>query len=304
MKKSNLQDKLAAQSSISPSTFEFGDSGNNPEGSYKETSPGVHSPAPSRRSLVLDDVLFQIGEAYRTFKITPVELSMSQLGISPKTGVALARMLRETIERHQGEIFTMRHPVLESIGDDIYEDEMKTGFAPRYHVSPGRQTEVLRKVLELGIQVVAVLPSKNSDHLDGKALKSLASNASKLSEKIRAAASDPHVQERMNFLPGVPQIRKLSTDAQVTAQILNSLAKLKVKVERFASPNPQIRFALYLAGWIDACSGRQRYALLADLLEAAFRASNKNPPKWINRLEIEMNRRRQYGAKWFKSVSR
>jgi hypothetical protein len=85
---------------------------------------------------------------------------------------------------------------------------------------------------------------------------------------------------------------------QNAAEILESVANLKVIKVRRGSPNPQVRFTLYLANWVKRGTGRPHYALLSDLIEAAFQASGKKPPKWIERLEIEMNREIKYRAKW------
>jgi hypothetical protein len=71
------------------------------------------------------------------------------------------------------------------------------------------------------------------------------------------------------------------------------------------SPKPQVRFALYLAGWIEACTGRKHYKHLQTLAVAAFAAADRHrePPKWVDRLEIEMNRKMKKRRRWFKMIS-
>jgi hypothetical protein len=126
----------------------------------------------------------------------------------------------------------------------------------------------------------------------------LASALSRLSEKVRVAACDGRIRAKLELLPGKPELWKLPWAMQNAAEILESVANLKVNKIRRASSNPQVRITLYLANWVKVCTGRPHYALLADLIEAAFQASVKKPPKWINRLEIEMNREIKCRAKW------
>jgi len=86
----------------------------------------------------------------------------------------------------------------------------------------------------------------------------------------------------------------VSAELQWISELLNLVSsETQVVRLRIDSPNPQVRFALYLAGWIDACTGRKHYKQLRALAAAAFIAGDRHrePPKWIDRLEIEMNRK-------------
>jgi hypothetical protein len=64
------------------------------------------------------------------------------------------------------------------------------------------------------------------------------------------------------------------------------------------SPNPQVRFAMYLVRWIVACTGRKHYRNLQTLAAATFVAAGHEPPAWVDRLEIDMNRRRKKRRLW------
>jgi hypothetical protein len=290
------QDNLAAQPSKCPSDLEVSESCLEPECSPNHKSPHANTPAIAK-TLVLDDFLAVIEEARSSLKMPSEELSLGSLGLSQKTSSAVTRLLKDTIELHQGQVFTMVNALLEPVGDDIYGEEIKTVFAPRHQVSPERQWDVLRRVLELGLQIVVALPSKDSAHLDRKAQKSLVSALRKVSEKLRAAVRDDRLRGKLDLLPAKPEFWKVPWALQEAAETLESAANLKVTRIRRGSPNPQIRYTLYLANWVKTCTGRPHYALLADLIEAAFQASGKKPPKWINRLEIEMTRQNKYRAR-------
>jgi hypothetical protein len=139
-----------------------------------------------------------IEEARRSFKIAPAELSLGSLGLSQKTSSAVTRMLNDTIELHQGQVFTTVNPLLDRVGDDIYGEEIKTVFAPRHQVSPERQRDVLRRVLELMLQTIVSLPSKDPARLDKKAQRSLASTLRRLSEKMSTAVRDDGIRASWN----------------------------------------------------------------------------------------------------------
>jgi len=291
------QDNLAAQPSQRPSDLEASEPCLEPECTANHKSPNANTPIKTDKALVLDDFLAVIEDARRWFEIAPAELSLDSLGLSQKTRSAVTRMLNDTIELHQGQVFTTVNPLLDHLGDDIYGEEIETVFAPRRQVSPERQRDVLCRVLELMLQIVVALPSKDSAHLDRKAQKSLVSALRKLSEELHAAVRDDRLRGQLDLLLAEPEFWKVSWALQDAAETLESAANLKMNRFRRGSPNPQIRCTLYLANWVKRCTGRPHYALLADLIEAAFQASGKKPPKWIDRLEIEMTRKNKYCAR-------
>jgi|SRR5579863_4685047 len=125
-----------------------------PECSPTHKSPDANTPIKTATALVLDDFLAVIAEARRSFKIAPAELSLGNLGLSQKISSAVTRLIKDTVELHQGQVFTMVNPLLKPLGDDIYGEEIRTLFAPRHQLSPGRQGDVLRRVLDLGLQVM------------------------------------------------------------------------------------------------------------------------------------------------------
>jgi hypothetical protein len=59
-----------------------------------------------------------------------------------------------------------------------------------------------------------------------------------------------------------------------------------------------------MAGWLEASTGTKQYAPLANLIAAAFAAaSDKEPPKWVDRLAIEMHRKVRRRRSWIRQIS-
>lgn len=84
---------------------------------------------------------------------------------------------------------------------------------------------------------------------------------------------------------------------------LKTIAKRKLHRILPDSPNPQVRFALYMAGWTEKCTGQPRYDLLKTLIQAAFHSAGKTVPKWVERLEIEMQSKKKRRQAWADSIT-
>jgi len=92
------------------------------------------------------------------------------------------------------------------------------------------------------------------------------------------------------------RLLRISKEMRWAADALNAtIANTRVMKSQI-NASPQIRFALYIAGWFKASTGREQYEPLQTLVTAAFVAAGKETPKWAGRLAIEMHlerRRRQ-----------
>jgi hypothetical protein len=60
---------------------------------------------------------------------------------------------------------------------------------------------------------------------------------------------------------------------------------------------------MYFVTWIEFCTGAKHYSELTMLFEAAFCAAKKRTPRWVDRLAIEMNSKRDWRREWIKSIS-
>jgi hypothetical protein len=161
----------------------------------------------------------------------------------------------------------------------------------------------LRRVFEIGLQTLSQLPARDPKvQRSGDKLILLASQFSRLANKV-----DPviHTDKRIRvYLRRVGskkkmRLRGLSAELRRAAEMLKTVSsKARIVKVRINSPNPQVRFALYLAGWIEACTGRKLYKHLQTLAAAALAAADGQHPKWLDRLEIEMTRKMNKRHRW------
>lgn len=158
---------------------------------------------------------------------------------------------------------------------------------------------MLRKTLEVGTQTLVQLPSRYPQpEYSRKELMALASALVKLAANVSSKLSEKELRKRIDFILSEDPIKRtrlghLAEELQWAGESLRSIGKVKLRRLTTSSPNPQVDLALYLVGWLRACTGRPNYTLLKTLVQAAFDSAHKTLPKWVERLEIEMNLRKR-----------
>ena len=162
---------------------------------------------------------------------------------------------------------------------------------------------VLRRVIELGLQILAQLPERDTSPPPLPKLGSLASRLNALAGKLDTVVRNDEVLARMEVLfeqghPNRLRLQTLSDELRRGAEVVDALAKIKLKRVLSDSRNPQIRWAMYFVQWITSSTGRQQYRELATLFQAAFLIVRRRPPAWIDRLGVEMNLKRTRRKKW------
>jgi hypothetical protein len=60
--------------------------------------------------------------------------------------------------------------------------------------------------------------------------------------------------------------------------------------------------AMYVLGWVEVATGSPNYGSFTALIQAAFYAAGKSPPKWTDRLSLEMHHKRQWRKKWAQAI--
>ena len=245
-----------------------------------------------KKSLVLDDFLGKVQQARKSFEMRDAPLDWPALERNRATKRALEDLV-EAGAKHCASIWTNGSDLLDSFGDKLYADSIKQDEFSRRRIAPDFMRPVLRTTFQLGVDTAVRMPPKDPPQpvFD---LKALSSALVKLGEKFSAASRNEDVRERMNSLQnsGV-MMQSLEDLAQAMAAMagnLDAAAAIKFKRVRLGSPNPQVRFAMYLANWVTECAGRPHLPSLSRLFEAGFAARKRPAPLWIGRLEIEMNR--------------
>ena len=260
--------------------------------------------------LVLDDFLAEIRVFRKVFKLPKPNFGLKQIEREAGVTIALNQIIEATKKRHGSEICSKHDRLLEKLGAEIYAEEIRTAVYSGWRLSPSHLDRTLRKVFEGALQTLVQLPDHDPPMRRTKdRLVSLAAQFHKLAEKadpvlrtdgrIGAYFESTGESQRPRLL-GLPRELHWGAEALKTAASHTRTVKLRTD-----SPNPQVRLAMYIAGWLEACTGRKHYERLRGLVEAAFAAADaeRQPPKWIDRLEIEMNRKMKRRRLWGKSTS-
>jgi hypothetical protein len=261
--------------------------------------------------LPLDDFLSAIDDTRAQFKLPKPHFGLEQLERGAGAKKALSEITAATKKKYGTEICSKRHFLLEELGLAIYAGKItNSAFSGYWRISPLHVDRALRRVFEIALQTLSQLPARDSKVARAKdKLVSLASHFSKLATKVDSAIqTEKRIGEYLKGESSGERLRLLGLPAELrrAAETLKQVSsKSRIPKLRINSPKPQVRFALYLAGWIEACTGKKHYKHLQTLAAAAFAVADqdRDPPKWVDRLEIEMTRKMGRRRRWIKTIS-
>jgi len=115
--------------------------------------------------------------------------------------------------------------------------------------------------------------------------------------RVRAYLNQGNETDRDRF-------SRIAEELRWAGATLNTiLSETRVVKSTMDSPNPQVRFALYMVAWLEASTGRKQYENFSTLLEAAFKAARKGIPKWVDRLAIEMHGKLKRRKAWIGGIT-
>jgi len=254
--------------------------------------------------LLLDDFL-NIVQSERHALPAP-NFRLKDVESYPGAALAVERIVQDIVEWRPGEILATPGPLLEELGPDIYGEMVKTAGSPRPRIIDASVKPVLRKALELALQTIVQLPSRDPREYSSKRVLALASALSKLGEKVSDARRETELRARIDCIFGEDHasralLKKVGEEMQLAGKALQTIAKTKARRVKTDIPNPQARWAVWFARCIREWTGRPHYALLATLLDAAFQSAGKPVPKWVGRLEIEQHREMTLRREWARS---
>lgn len=265
-------------------------------------------PQAGEQGLVLDDFLHQVEFARRSFTMLQPSFGLRDVESQPGAKGALAKLVRDTVSTHDGQVCANPSPLLAELGEEVYGESVSTRIYSGRTITPEGIENVLRRVLELGLQTVVQLPPRDAkpEYISKKVL-SLGAALTKFGGKVSRALRERELLERIHLILGEDhanrsRVTQIGEEIQWAGEALQAIAGRKLQRLRLGSPNPQVRFALYLARWIHACTGSQHYALLKALTQAAFHSADKTVPKWVERLEIEMHFQKNHRTKWIRTM--
>ena len=112
----------------------------------------------SQRGLVLDDFLAQVDGTRGRFALGPPKFCLKDLLSYPSAKIAIERLIQDTVNLHDGEMYSQPHPLLGECGKSIFGEPISTAAYSGQRISSPWVVPVLQRVLELGLQTVVQLP--------------------------------------------------------------------------------------------------------------------------------------------------
>jgi hypothetical protein len=253
----------------------------------------VREGQPKRRGLVLDNFLAAVYEARRRFALPAQMFGLKEVLLYPGAEEALETLIREAVALH--EFYVWPDALLDGLGEGIYGEEERTSAYHGSRVNASHVEAVLRRVFEVMLQVIVLVPPRDPRPFPPKKVKRLAAKLSGLVREVHAALRDDEVQGRIKHLGLKPEEEPkpwlLESEMRKAATVLDSGANLRRRNTK--SPNPQVRHDVYLVRLVEFCTERPHYDSLQTLIAGAFHAAGKKPPKWVGRLAIEEKRDRE-----------
>jgi hypothetical protein len=254
-----------------------------------------------RRGLVLDDFLGYMDQTRKDYHLGNSKLGLKEIEERPDAKEALEKIVSSVSKQNGSEIYSHRHSLLSGIGRGVYSKKVGSNNCPRWRIRPKYVRSVVRALLERALQTLVHLPTKDAKQRDStEQLRTLASHFLKLADEARLTLANSMVRDRIATYyrcsrePGKERLFEVIAEMQRTSETLNTICartgSIGVKMD---SPNPQVRFALYIVGWLDVAAGGPRYDALNTLLSAAFDIVELPSPNWIERLAIEKHSKRR-----------
>jgi hypothetical protein len=265
---------------------------------------------PERKpSLCLDDYLEAVEDMRRRFALPIPEVGLKEIEKYAAARNAIEEIVKATLKRHAYRIYSKPHSIFGNVDNQIYSERIETSAYSGFKIHPNCIDKTLRRAIEVGLQTVVQLPPRDpSRGYRSRQLKSLALALGRCAKQLSVALQSDEVRERLKSLPQKErdsklQLWQLDNEMQRAADVLQAVATLRVARVKMGSPNPQVRFEVYFVGWIQACTGSQRYETVATLIAAAFAAAHKRTPPWLERLAIERHSQSKHRKKWIRQIS-
>ncbi len=257
--------------------------------------------------LVLDDYLHALADVRRQFGLPTPKFGLKKILTEPAANAALDTLLKEVSTRHGSNVFSKGRQLLAELGLDVYAEEIATPVDSWHRIRPDVLSNVLQRAIELALQTIVQLPTTYPKPVSvPKRLKATAKGLKRAAEKLEDALGCADVTSYMDLwddVAGRVRLRSIPGELRWTIQALQMVAALKVKRVRRDSPNPQVTLAMYILGWLELATGSFNYEKFATLLRAAFFTARETPPKWTDRLSIEMLSKRRWRKKWARAIS-
>jgi hypothetical protein len=168
----------------------------------KQKSPIYEEESP-QGGLAFDDYLVAIGDVRKRFELATPRFGLPDMESHRVVQNAVETLVKGTITRHGNAIFTKPHPLIADMGDEIYSEQVRMAAYAGNRIDPAFREQSLRRLLELGLQSIAQLPSWYPARVPTqKQLSSLATALDKCAGRAEAAFSEEEARRRIELYFG------------------------------------------------------------------------------------------------------
>ena len=250
--------------------------------------------------LVLDDILSVIAEFRRRFRLHDEFLSGAIKRPETHAEMTLQRLVDDVIVFHDGAVFAREHSLLAGLGPlgQAIDTDVYSGF----RLSPEVARDALWLVFDASLKTITQLPPRD-ERPNWKKIRSLGARLTKLTEALREGLDEPDLDRYFGPDVNNARLRQLPDEMTYVGRTLTDVPSRPPRMIRINSPNPQIRLATYVTGWVEAATSRKRYEVLQEIIGAAFVSTGTSAPAWTDRLGIEMHRKLRRRKQWIKHIS-
>jgi hypothetical protein len=255
---------------------------------------------------VLDNFLEEIDQISKSSHVPKAHFGLKEIERYPRAKEALEGIIMRLMERNGLVVYSHRHPLVTGVSPNIYGEEAGLGGYPRWRIRTKYIRPAVRVLLERALQILVHMSPKDEMLTDNtRQLQTLASSLLTLSDKADKTFKSNVTKKRIakwfvySNEPNQERIFRLVAEMAWVGETINTIcAETRLIKTRIDSPNPQVRFALYIVDWIDRLTGGPRYEAVSVLITAAFYAAKLEHPKWVERLAIEMFSKRNRRKSW------
>jgi hypothetical protein len=242
------------------------------------------------------------------FELPKPRFALPDIERYPGAKKARADFVKLIIERHGRDIFVAPGVLSLASSHEIYSGEpIGAPTYLRYRLREEWLDRALSETLEAALQTIAQLPSRYNEPLNrARTIKSIVSRLRKSSSELQEMCERwPDLDRRLTDSLSFNRVRQLAEEFDRVAKELKGAASTASKLIRFQiqPANPQVSLALYFCEFFKIGSGSQHYKIVETLTEAAFWAAGRDKPKWVDRLAVEMSRKRKLRQKWVRSIT-
>ncbi len=256
--------------------------------------------------LVLDDLLREMDGILKGFHLPESKFGLKEIEECPVAKEALERLVSSVVKQNGSKIYSQRHPLFSGISPNVYAEPIGSRKCRRWRIREGYLQPVLRALFERALQTLVRLPSGDYKQGDStRQLRTMASHLLALADEASITFTTNVVLDRIRTYysgsreQGKERLFQIVGQMKCVGETLNTICERTMLIRaKMDSPNPQVRFALLILGWLDASSGGPQYETVKTLITGAFQASKLEAPKWVERLAIEMHSKRRRRMAW------